>query len=202
MKRACPPAALAATALAAALSGPGFAAPRPALAKAAAAVPVWAVDKAASRIGFRGAFGGEAFDGAFRRWDADIAFDPKSLAASRVSVTVDLASAATGDPTRDQALPTEDWFAIRRFPKATFVSRAFRQLGPGRYAMEGDLSIRGVKRPLTLPFSLAIAGKVATMQGAVGVDRTAFGVGQGQFKSGDTVSAQVAVGIKLTARTK
>lgn len=186
---------------AATFAGGAQSAPRPVTTKPSVAVPVWTVDKAASRLGFRGSFGGEAFDGTFRRWDADISFDPKRLGASRVSVTVDLASAVTGDTTRDQALPTEDWFAIKRAPKATFVGRGFRQLGPGRYAVDGDLSIRGVKRPLTLPFSLAIAGKVATMQAAVGVDRTAFGIGQGQFKNGDTVAAQVAVGIKLTART-
>ena len=123
MKRLLSPAAVGtAAALAFALCGAAFAAAPAAPAKAASAVPVWVVDKAASRLSFRGSFGGESFDGTFRRWDADIAFDPKALGASRVSVTVDLASAVTGDPTRDQALPTEDWFAIKRIPRATFVS--------------------------------------------------------------------------------
>ena len=62
---------------------------------ASAAPAAWTLDKAASRIGFKSSFGGMAIDGTFRRWDAVIQFDPKALAASRVSVTVDVASAAT-----------------------------------------------------------------------------------------------------------
>ena len=165
-----------------------------------AGAPAWVVDKAASRLGFHGEFSGEGFDGSFRRWDAQIAFDPKNLPASRVSVAVDLASAATGDATRDQALPTGDWFDVRRSPRATFVSRSVRSLGPGRFAAEGDLTLRAVKRPLTLPFTLQIDGPVARMTASVPLDRTSFGVGQGQFKGGDTVAAAVTVNVKLVAK--
>ena len=71
----------------------------------AAPAPAWTVDKAASSVRFSSAMNGQAFSGAFRRWNADIRFDPKNLAASSVSATFETASAATGDPDRDQALP-------------------------------------------------------------------------------------------------
>jgi len=164
----------------------------------AAPVSGWSVD-GGSRLGFTGKMSGEAFTGAFRRWNAQIAFDPKNLAASKVSVTIDVASAATGDADRDQALPTDDWFAANRFPRATFVTRAFKDLGGGHYQAIGDLTIRGVSHPVALPFTLVIAGDTARMNGQLALNRVAFGVGQGKWAAGDTVDTQVAVTIALTA---
>ena len=107
--------------------------------------------------------------------------------------------AATGDADRDQALPTDDWFAAGKHPRATFVTRAFKDLGGGRYQAMGDLTIRGVSRPVVLPFTLVIAGDTARMNGQLALNRAAFGVGQGKWATGDMVDTQVAVTIALTA---
>ena len=165
-----------------------------------APLPLWTVDKAGSRVAFRTAMSGTAIDGRFQRWDARIQFDPKNLGASKVTATIDLASVTTGDQTRDEALPSSDWFAIAKFPRASFVSRAITPAGPNRYVAAGDLMLRGVKRPVNLPFTLAINGDVAKMTGSVALDRTAFGVGQGQFKTGATVDTKVTVNIAVAAR--
>ena len=164
-----------------------------------AAVPTWVVDPGASKLGFTGKFSGAAFNGQFRRWSAQIAFDPKALAASKVVVSVDAGSATTGDPDRDQALPTDDWFAAGKFPKAVFTTQAFKDLGGGHYQALGDLTLRGVTKPVVLPFTLAITGDTARMNGSVALNRTTFGVGQGQWKTGETVDTQVTVNVSLTA---
>jgi polyisoprenoid-binding protein YceI len=163
-----------------------------------APAPAWTVDGGA-RLGFRGTLSGEAFDGVFHRWNAQIAFDPKNLAGSKVVASVDVASAATGDSDRDSALPTADWFDAAKFPKAVFATRAFRDLGGGKYEAAGDLTLRGVTRPVTLPFTLQINGDKATLNGQTVIDRTAFGVGQGQWKNGDTLKLRVAIIVALTA---
>ena len=165
----------------------------------AAAPARWTVDKAASRLGFSAAFAGQAVRGVFRRWDADIAFDPKALAASKATVTVQVASAATGDASKDEALPTADWFDAAHFPRATFTTTAIKDLGGGRYQATGTLSLRGQTRPINLPFTLAITGDQARMTGSAVVNRSAFGVGQGQFKGADTVPFNVTVEIALVA---
>ena len=198
---------LLALALALALPGAALAAPAPAAnpaqrAAAATAAPTWVVDKAASRIGFRVVYSGAPLEGAFRNWDAQIAFDPKNLATSRVSVTVDLASVTANDPDAQEALPCADWFDTRRTPRATFVANTFRDLGAGRYQALGTLNLRGVSRPLVLPFTLSISGNQAKMTGSATLDRAQFGVGQGQFKSGDTVALNVAVNVAVTARRR
>ncbi len=166
----------------------------------APAVPVWIVDKVASRLTFRSSVSGQTFDGVFKAWDAQIAFDPKNLRASHATVTVNIPSVVTGDPTRDQMLPTPDWFAAQKFPQATFVSTQITQTGPDRYQAVGDLRIRGVVRQVTLPFTLSIIKDMAAMDGALTIDRRAFGIGQGQFASPDTVAANVSVMVKLSAR--
>ena len=183
------PVFLTAAAVLAMTAAPGMAAPA-----------AWTVDKVASRLTFKSSFSGDSVEGVFKRWDAQITFDPKALAASRAVVTVDTGSAATGNPEHDEALPTADWFSVARFPKATFVTRSFKDLGGGRYEAIGDLTVRGVSKPLTLPFTLAISGDQAKMTGVVSLNRTVFGVGQGQFASAETVPFDVLLNVSVTAK--
>ena len=165
----------------------------------AAAPARWTVDPAASKLGFQGKMNGDVFSGTFRRWTAAIAFDPRNLAASKAEVAIDVGSAATGDADRDQAMPTADWFAAQRFPKATFVTTSIKDLGGGKYQASGDLAIRGVHRPVVLPFTLAISGDAARMNGALVLNRTAFGIGQGKWSTKDVVDTSVTVNVALTA---
>jgi polyisoprenoid-binding protein YceI len=167
---------------------------------APAAPASWAVDKDSSHLGFTGAMNGQAFSGSFGRWNAEIVFDPNELGASHVIATIDMASVKTDDQTRDEALPTEDWFAINAFPNATFVSHAITSAGHDQYVAQGDLTIRNVTRPVNLHFSLIIEGDTARMSGAASLDRSAFGVGEGQFKGGDTVALEVGVNVAIVAK--
>ena len=167
---------------------------------ALAAPALWAVDHNASHLTFSSTVSGQAFTGTFRHWDAVIHFDPKDLAQSDVTATIDIASAATGSKDGDAELPDQDWFWTSHFPRATFTAHGFAPAGPGRYVANGTISIRGVSKPLTLPFTLAITGPVAKMHADVSLNRLVFGVGQGEWAATDTVPANVAVHIDLTAR--
>ena len=166
----------------------------------AAGAPAWTVDKAASSLRFTSSLAGDSFTGVFRRWDADIRFDPANLPASSVTATIDVASAATGNADRDQALPTDTFFDAHAYPRATFVARHFTALGAGRYTADGVLTLRGASKPLSLPFTLAIQGAQAKMTGAVAINRLAFGVGQGEWKVGTALPAAVTVSVSITAR--
>jgi len=166
----------------------------------AAPAPSWTVDKAASTVRFSSSMNTQAFSGAFRRWDAVIRFDPKNLAGSSVTATIDTASAATGDLDRDQALPTAAFLAAAKFPRATFTAHTFKDLGAGRYQAIGQLTLRGVSKPLTLPFTLAITGSEARMKASVALNRLAFGVGQDEWKATTVLPATVTVSIAIAAR--
>lgn len=159
----------------------------------------WTVDKAHSQVAFQAGMNGQAINGSFRRFDARIAFDPANLAGSSVVAVIDTGSAMTGDQTRDEALPTPDWFNARAFPRATFAAKQFKSLGNGRFQAIGTLTIRNVSRPVVMPFQLMVNGNVAQMRGSVTIDRRWFGVGQGQFATPDAVAANVMVNIAIRA---
>jgi cytochrome b561/polyisoprenoid-binding protein YceI len=174
---------------------------------AAVVVPVaslskWTVEKANSRLSFQTDWSGSAVTGTFGSWNADIMFDPDALKGSAVSVSIDMTSANTGNSDTQSALPEEDWFAAVAHPKAIFTAKSFRKLGGNRYAADGTLNMRGVSKPLTLNFTLDIKGSTAKMNGSATLDRTAFGVGQGQWAATDAISGSVSVSVKLTATRK
>ncbi|MCQ8239283.1 YceI family protein [Rhizosaccharibacter radicis] len=162
--------------------------------------PDWVLDQASSRLGFVATVNNESVSGRFDRWDARIRFDPDHPDAARVMVRIDPGSARTGDDTRDQMLPTSDWFDRATFPDASFGFEGARALGGGRFEAEGMLAIRGTSRPVTLVFTLAVADGVAHVTGTLPIDRRTFGVGQGQWAGTDSVAATVEVRIDLRAR--
>lgn len=158
----------------------------------------WSV-ASGGRLGFTARWNGEAVEGRFGRWDADIRFSPDDLAASRIRVTVDLASADTGDAQRDESLKGDDFFNSDAHPKAVYTARDIRHLGGKRYEARGTLDLRGVKRPATLRFTLTIDGDRARVAGSARVDRTAFGVGQGEWAATDAIAAGVDIAFAFTA---
>ncbi|MFZ5725464.1 MAG: YceI family protein [Pseudomonadota bacterium] len=151
------------------------------------------------RLGFTARWNGEAVEGRFDRWRADIRFSPDQLAASRISVKVDLTSADTGDGQRDDSLKSSDFFNTAAYPSATFTARDIRHLDGDRYEARGTLDLRGASKPATLRFTLRIEGDRARVGGSARIDRTAFGVGQGEWAATDAIAAEVDVAFAFTA---
>ena len=175
----------------------------------AAAAPVselkdpvaWTVQKGAS-LGFTATWSENAIEGRFKTWTADILFSPEALDRSKLTVSIDVASVDTGDAQRDQSLPSGDFFDTAEHPKATFTATKFRKTGESKFVADGTLDLRGVKKPLSLPFTLKIDGDTATARGVTTLDRTTFGVGQGEWASTDEIAAKVKVSFSLTAKKK
>ncbi len=161
--------------------------------------PRWVVDPAKSAIDFESSAEGAAFEGHFDRWTADIRFDPKNLGASKVTVEVETGSVGTGDSGRDQSAQGSDWFASTMFPKATFTTRAIKDLGGGKYEADGDLTIRNKSVPLALPFTLAFKGDEADMHSEVDVDRSLWSLGTGEYGGADIVPLKVGLKIDVVA---
>ncbi len=162
----------------------------------------WTVNRSASSVGYATSWNGTALTGGFGRWSADIDFDPAALAKAHVRVEIDMASVSASDGSAESALPGADWFDAGSHPKAVFEARDFRSLGGNRYEARGTLAMRGVSRPLSLPFTLDIKGDEARMRGSASLDRLAYGIGQGEWTATDSVPARVNVNVKVTARRK
>lgn len=158
----------------------------------------WAV-ASGGRLGFTARWNGEAIDGRFGRWRAAIRFSPDELARSTIRVTVDLASADTGDGQRDDSLKSSDFFDTGGHPNAVFSARDIRHLGGDKYEARGSLDLRGVSKPATLRFTLRIEDNRARVAGTARIDRTAFGVGQGEWAATDAIAAGVDIAFSFTA---
>ncbi len=167
-----------------------------------AGAAAWTVDAAKSRLGFAGQQTGAPFTGRFKTWTAAIDFDPAHPEGGHVTATVDVASAATDDPQKDEALPGSDWFDATQFTTATFEAAGFAPKGGDAYEAKGKLTLRGVSKDVAVPFTLTIAGDAAHAAGKAQLVRTDFGVGQGSWASGDTVALAVDVDFDLVATRK
>jgi polyisoprenoid-binding protein YceI len=171
----------------------------PLLAALPAQAADWTIDQAKSRLGFSGTQTGVPFRGSFGRWQAEISFDPAHPEAGHAKVTIDLASAKTGDTQRDTALPQPEWFDTAAHPQASFEADHFVAKGGDAYEAPGKLTIRGTARDVVLPFTLAISGDQATAKGHLGLLRSDFGIGQGPWSTGQWVALEVGVDVDLTA---
>ena len=156
----------------------------------------WETDAANSTLGFVGSAQGEDFSGQFGAFDALIRFDPEALEASRFEVDIDLRSADTQNAERDETLQGSAFFRTRREPMARYVAESFRALEDGRFAADGELTLRGVTQPVTLEFSFA-EGKPTVLEGEATLDRTQFDVGGGDWASDSDIRHVVRVVTRL-----
>ena len=158
----------------------------------------WNVDPA-GKLGFSVVWSGEPLNGVFKQWKADIAFDPADLAHAHVVATIQTGSVVTDYPEGDDGLKGALGFAVDRFPAAKFETVGFRRLPDGSFVADARLTIRGITRPLQLPFKLTIQGNRAHVTGRATVLRTDFDVGQGEWAAPQPVAHQVTVTLDLTA---
>jgi polyisoprenoid-binding protein YceI len=100
---------------------------------------------------------------------------------SSVEVTIDAASIDTADSRRDEHLRAADFLDVADHPEITFRSTSVRPGRRGRWEVTGDLTLRGVTRPVTLEVELegvgaAYGGPRAVFSGVTEVDREEFGL--------------------------
>jgi polyisoprenoid-binding protein YceI len=118
--------------------------------------------------------------GRFTRFDGaiTIAEDPLD---SKVEATIDASSLVTGDEGRDQHLRSSDFLEVDKHQQLKFVSRSVRAAGSD-YEVEGDLTIKGVTRPVTLALELngvsadPWGGQRAGFSASTEINRSDFGV--------------------------
>ena len=142
-------------------------------------------------------FGFSIQRGRFYRTEGTIQLDLPAHRGS-VEVTVDTRSVSTGVPKLDQNLQSEDFFNSAQFPQMTFKSSQLAFDGDNLVSATGDLTIRGVTRPVTFKANFFHCGVHAlTRKNACGADleahikRSDFGIKYGLPGIGDDVTLRV-----------
>jgi polyisoprenoid-binding protein YceI len=88
--------------------------------------------------------------GHFKNVHGSLEYDPSNPGAASVEITIDAAGIWTGETARDDHLRSPDFLDVAKFPKITFRSSRVDVHGENDYQVTGDLTIRGVTRPVTL----------------------------------------------------
>ena len=145
--------------------------------------------------------------GRFTRFSGTLTGDASDLTKATLVAEVDADSIDTNMADRDAHLRSPDFFDAASFPKLSFSSTRIERSGDGQYKAHGDLSIRGVTKPVV--FDLTIHGQAKdpwgnervafTLESAV--DRSEFGLrwNQALETGGVLVGERVAIEIEAEA---
>lgn len=149
-----------------------------------------------SSLAFAGKYQGETFSGTFPDFRTTLRFDPADLGAGKLAVTIPLATATTQNPDYDSEMRGSAFFDVSKFANATYTASGFRDLGDGRYAADGTLELRGVRKPVTLTFTWT-PGTRPLLSGRATVPRLAFGVGGGEWADTSMIPDEIAISTRL-----
>ena len=152
---------------------------------------------AQSEIAFTSKQMGVPVDGTFRKFDAQLAFDPKKPEAAKIGFTIDLASVSLGTAETEAELAKPDWFNTKAFPQASFQSSTVKALGGGRFEVSGKLAIKSIGHDVVVPVTLLQAGANTTASGTFSIKRLDFKIGDGDWKDTSMVADAVQVKFKL-----
>jgi polyisoprenoid-binding protein YceI len=144
-------------------------------APAAAETRLYVVDPARSQIRFHAVSRLMDADGTFSRFGGEIRLDDERMESAAGRVTIEVASLDTGVRMRDDHLRGEDFFAVDRHPRATFVVSGVHREGE-RVTVSGDLTIRGVTRRVSAPVTASVRAGTLRVAGELTLNRRDFGI--------------------------
>lgn len=107
--------------------------------------------------------------GRFEEFFGLFSFDRDHPEEASVTATIDMASVNTNSEDRDEHLRSFDFFDVGNFPEMIFVSHTAVPRGEGMFDLEGELTLRGITRPVTLE-----AEYTGSARDPWGNDRVAF----------------------------
>jgi polyisoprenoid-binding protein YceI len=135
-----------------------------------------------------------------------VTFDPKNLSTLQIDATIDARTINTRNADRDKDLRSDLFFDVAKYPRITFKSRSVAVAGPGKLNVVGDLTIRGVTKPVTL----AVDGPTAEIKDIWGsqrigatatttIDRRDFGLVYNRVLEGGgaVVGDQVSISLEV-----
>ncbi|MCL6473526.1 MAG: YceI family protein [Firmicutes bacterium] len=137
--------------------------------------------------------------GMFTSMKGTVVVDEANPARSSINIEVDADSVNTNNQQRDNHLRSPDFFNTRQFPTITFRSTEIRRVNANTVQVRGDLTMRGVTRPITANVTLTGKGKNAQGRDIIGFEttftirRSEFGIRYGLPGLGDDVRVTLSI---------
>ncbi len=163
----------------------------------------WKINPNGSQISFVGTQNNAPVAGQFKQFSGDINFSPAQLKNSQVRIVVDMNSVTTAYRLIADSLKTADWFNVKLFPQAIFQSNHFSQINNNTFQADGTLTIRDKTEPASFKFTWQeLSSQAAKVQGSTTINRTTFGVGQGEWANTSAIKNAVQVNFILNLNKK
>jgi polyisoprenoid-binding protein YceI len=121
-----------------------------ALSTSAHAAGTWVIDPAHSGVTFKVKHLVSIVPGRFTTFSGEFQFDEGAIESSSVSVTIDANSITTDNEKRDGHLKSPDFFDTATYPTITYKSTKVKKIDATRFEVTGDLTMRGVTKPVIL----------------------------------------------------
>ena len=96
--------------------------------------------------------------GRFNTLEGSYSYDEAKPEAATAKVNIDVASIDTNHAERDKHLRSKDFFAVDKYPEATFVSTGYTPKGENKGVLKGNLTLRGVTKPVAIEVTHMGAG--------------------------------------------
>lgn len=168
-----------------------------------AASLAWAqVDTAKSTVTATAKQIGVPMDGKFKKFDATINFDPAKPATSSAKIEIDVSSFEIGDAETTKEVKGRDWFDAAKYPKAVFQSTSIKTGAPGKVDVAGKLTIKGKTVDVVVPATYRTEGAAQVFDGALPIKRTAFNIGDGEWKDTSVVADEVQIKFHIVTPQK
>jgi polyisoprenoid-binding protein YceI len=145
---------------------------------------------------------GVPVDGKFKRFTAQVSFDPAKPAEGKASVEIDIASFDLGAEDFNRETVKPEWFNAAKFPKATFVTSAIKPAGAGKFEAAGKLTIKGITRDVVAPVSFKAEAGQQVFEGVLPIKRLQFNIGEGEWKDTSTVADDVQIKFRIVTTRK
>jgi polyisoprenoid-binding protein YceI len=144
---------------------------------------------------------GVPVEGRFKQFAVQSDFDPRAPQAARIAMQIEMTSAGFGIAQTDAELAKPEWFHTAKFAQARFESAAVKGKGAGQFEVTGQLTIKGVSKPVTVPVVLTQSstaqGLLTTAKGEFQIMRTDFKIGDGEWGDTSIVANEVTVKFSL-----
>jgi polyisoprenoid-binding protein YceI len=141
-------------------------------------------------------------DGTFKKFTAQLTFDPAKPAAGSAKLSIDTASYDLGDESYNAQVRGKEWFDAAQYPNATFVSSAIAPAGGNQFKVSGTLTIKGKSENVTVPVTVAQQGSTQSFDGALPIKRSQFDIGTGEWKDTSVVADEVVIKFHIVAAKK
>ena len=119
--------------------------------------------------------------------------DLDNLAQSTIVASADPTTIRTGIAIRDRHLVRSDYFDVATYPTIQIRSTALRRTGQRSFVGQFDLTIKGITRSVTIPFTLKRERGMTHYSGSFTINRLDFSLGEESFVLGDTVIIHIRV---------